>query len=119
MADTIQTLGELSALKPTAAPQPAQYVQKLDKQGRGYATGKRKDAVALVWVKPGAGKIVINTRELEVYFSRPVRRIISSADLGPHVPDSYGSGRPSAAQWSSTGSRFSNSASVLAASASA
>ncbi len=60
MAETIQTLEELSSLKPAAAPQPPKYVQKLDKQGRAYATGKRKDAVARVWIKMGAGKIVIN-----------------------------------------------------------
>ena len=55
MAETIQTLEELSALKPAAAPETPKYVQKLDKQGRAYATGKRKDAVARVWVQPGAG----------------------------------------------------------------
>ena len=60
MAETIQTLEELSTLKPAAAPQPPKYVQKLDKQGRAYATGKRKDAVARVWIKMGAGKIIIN-----------------------------------------------------------
>ena len=81
MADTIQTLEELSALKPAAAPQPPQYVQKLDKQGRAYATGKRKDAVARVWVKPGAGKIVINTREIEIYFARPVLRMLIQQPL--------------------------------------
>ena len=41
--------------------------QQLDKQGRAYATGRRKDAVARVWLKPGSGKIVINGREQEVY----------------------------------------------------
>ena len=45
MAETVQTLEELSALKPAAAPQPPKYVQKLDKQGRAYATGKRKDCL--------------------------------------------------------------------------
>jgi len=60
MADNLQSLEELSTLKP-ATPETPKYVQKLDKQGRAYATGKRKDAVARVWVKPGAGKIVINT----------------------------------------------------------
>ena len=74
MAETMQSLDQLAALKPAPAPETPRYVQKLDKQGRGYATGKRKDAVARVWVKPGGGKIVINTRELEVYFSRPVLR---------------------------------------------
>ena len=47
-------------LKP-AAPEAPEYVQKLDKQGRAYATGKRKNAVARVWIKPGSGKIVVNT----------------------------------------------------------
>jgi Ribosomal protein S9 len=55
MAETMQSLDQLSALKP-AAPEAPKYVQKLDKQGRAYATGKRKDAVARVWIKPGAGK---------------------------------------------------------------
>ena len=75
MAETIQSLEQLSTLKP-AAPETPRYVQKLDKQGRAYATGKRKDAVARVWVKPGAGKIEINTRAFETYFSRPVLRML-------------------------------------------
>jgi small subunit ribosomal protein S9 len=82
MAETIQTLEELSTLKPAAAPQPPKYVQKLDKQGRAYATGKRKDAVARVWIKPGPGKIVVNGRPLETYFARPVLRMILRQPLG-------------------------------------
>ena len=81
MAETIQTLEELSSLKPTAAPQPPQYVQKLDKQGRAYATGKRKDAVARVWIKMGGGKIVINDRPVETYFARPVLRMMIQQPL--------------------------------------
>ena len=81
MAETMQSLGQLSALKPAAAPETPKYVQKLDKQGRAYATGKRKDAVARVWVKPGAGKIVINTREIEIYFARPVLRMLIQQPL--------------------------------------
>jgi len=77
----MQSLDQLAALKPAPAPETPRYVQKLDKQGRGYATGKRKDAVARVWVKPGAGKIVINTRELAVYFSRPVLRMLIQQPL--------------------------------------
>ena len=50
--------------------------QQLDKQGRAYATGRRKDAVARVWLKPGSGRIVINGREQEVYFARPTLRLI-------------------------------------------
>ncbi|HEX8534847.1 MAG TPA: 30S ribosomal protein S9, partial [Allosphingosinicella sp.] len=44
--------------------------QQLDKQGRAYATGRRKDAVARVWLKPGSGKITVNGRDQEVYFAR-------------------------------------------------
>ena len=80
MAETIQSLDQLSALKP-AAPETPNYVQKLDQQGRAYATGKRKDAVARVWVKPGAGKIVVNTREIDVYFARPVLRMLIQQPL--------------------------------------
>ncbi|NGX98543.1 MAG: 30S ribosomal protein S9 [Candidatus Afipia apatlaquensis] len=60
----------------TAAPEAPKYEKKVDKQGRAYATGKRKDAVARVWIKPGNGKIVVNTREVEVYFARPVLRMM-------------------------------------------
>src|SRR5437016_11768920 len=81
MAETIQSLDQLSALKPAAAPEPPKYVQKLDRQGRAYATGKRKDAVARVWVKPGSGKIEINTRALETYFARPVLRMLIQQPL--------------------------------------
>ncbi|AQX27966.1 MULTISPECIES: 30S ribosomal protein S9 [unclassified Bartonella] len=52
------------------------HVQKLDSQGRAYATGKRKDAVARVWIKPGSGKITINNKEFDKYFARPVLRMI-------------------------------------------
>ena len=57
----------------TAAPV---YEQKLDAQGRAYATGKRKDAIARVWVKPGTGKITINGREFNTYFARPVLQMV-------------------------------------------
>jgi small subunit ribosomal protein S9 len=50
--------------------------QQLDKQGRAYATGRRKDAVARVWLKPGSGKITVNGRDQEVYFARPTLRLI-------------------------------------------
>ena len=75
MAETMQSLDQLSSLKP-AAPEAPKYVQKLDTQGRAYATGKRKDAVARVWIKPGAGKVTVNAREVEVYFARPVLRMM-------------------------------------------
>jgi small subunit ribosomal protein S9 len=75
MAETVQSLGGLAALKP-AAPEAPKHVQKLDKQGRAYATGKRKNAVARVWLKPGSGKIVINEKTIETYFARPVLRML-------------------------------------------
>lgn len=81
MAETMQSLEELSALKTGAAAEAPKYEQKLDKQGRAYATGKRKDAVARVWIKPGSGKVVINDRDIEVYFARPVLRMMIQQPL--------------------------------------
>jgi small subunit ribosomal protein S9 len=80
MAETMQSLDQLSALKP-AAPEAPKYIQKLDKHGRAYATGKRKDAVARVWIKRGGGKVTVNNREIEVYFARPVLRMLISQPL--------------------------------------
>jgi len=80
MSDTMQSLDQLSQLKP-ATPEAPKYVKKVDKYGRAYATGKRKDAVARVWIKPGAGKIVVNTREVETYFARPVLRMMIQQPL--------------------------------------
>jgi small subunit ribosomal protein S9 len=64
-----------------APPAPVQEAaplreQQLDKQGRAYATGRRKDAVARVWLKPGTGKIVVNGRDQTVYFARPTLRLV-------------------------------------------
>ena len=80
MSDTMQSLDQLSQLKP-ATPDAPKYVKKVDKYGRAYATGKRKDAVARVWVKPGNGKVTVNTREVEVYFARPVLRMMIQQPL--------------------------------------
>ncbi len=73
-----QTLEDLGALKgdDSAEPQAPVHVQKLDKYGRAYATGKRKDAVARVWVKPGSGRITVNEKEYTEYFGRPVLQMI-------------------------------------------
>jgi small subunit ribosomal protein S9 len=96
MADkkSLSVLAELTkeeAPAPAAAEVPAETVaetpappaeaaplreQQLDKQGRAYATGRRKDAIARVWLKPGSGKIVVNGREQEVYFARPSLRLV-------------------------------------------
>ncbi|CAA7625624.1 30S ribosomal subunit protein S9 [Candidatus Terasakiella magnetica] len=73
MAD-LSSLASLQAASPVQA-QPV-YVRKVDAQGRAYATGKRKNAVARVWIKPGTGKITVNGRDLPVYFARPVLRMI-------------------------------------------
>jgi small subunit ribosomal protein S9 len=52
------------------------HVQKLDAQGRAYATGKRKDAVARVWIKPGTGRITVGGKDFTEYFARPVLQMI-------------------------------------------
>jgi small subunit ribosomal protein S9 len=57
-------------------PEAIVYVQKLDAQGRAYATGKRKDAIARVWIKPGAGRITVNGKDMPEYFARPVLQMI-------------------------------------------
>ncbi|WP_342362720.1 30S ribosomal protein S9 [Terrarubrum flagellatum] len=83
MAETLSSLADLgSAAKPAAVVSDApRHVQKLDKQGRAYATGKRKDAVARVWLKRGPGKIIINEKPVEQYFARPVLQMILKQPL--------------------------------------
>ena len=111
MSDNRQSLSDLAALTgatPPAAPAPAAAdapatteavdsevqapvnfqpeaplrEQQLDKFGRAYATGRRKDAVARVWLKPGSGKIVVNGREQETYFARPTLRLVINQPFG-------------------------------------
>ena len=82
MAEEITTLEDLGAAMgatPEAAAAPAE--PKIDALGRSYATGKRKDAVARVWIKRGNGKITINGREIETYFARPTLRMIIQQPL--------------------------------------
>jgi len=89
MADNNETVSDLSDLKDIAGDAPAADAaeiaanpatplreQELDAQGRAYATGRRKDATARVWIKPGTGKVTINGRDQEVYFARPTLRLI-------------------------------------------
>src|SRR5215469_7851890 len=79
MADLQQQLGGLrEALQGAqAAPQPAVDAKpKIDAYGRAYATGKRKNAMARVWIKPGSGKITVNGRDSPIYFARPVLRML-------------------------------------------
>ncbi len=73
MAD-FSSLADLQAA-PAASAAPV-HLRKVDAQGRAYATGKRKNAIARVWIKPGSGRIVVNTRTVEVYFARPVLRML-------------------------------------------
>ncbi|ABQ70932.1 30S ribosomal protein S9 [Rhizorhabdus wittichii] len=111
MSDNRQSLSDLAALT-SAAPAPAAPVdaapaaaapadeaaapvvaapilpttplreQEIDAQGRAYATGRRKDAVARVWLKPGTGKITVNGRDQEVYFARPTLRLVINQPFG-------------------------------------
>ena len=77
------TSGAVPAIAESEAPVPVRTgpaavlrEQEIDAQGRAYATGRRKDAVARVWVKPGSGKIVVNGRDQETYFARPTLRLV-------------------------------------------
>ncbi|MGN6584833.1 MAG: 30S ribosomal protein S9, partial [Rhizobiaceae bacterium] len=72
---SLQELGNATGVTSEAAAAPV-HEQKLDKSGRAYATGKRKDAIARVWVKPGSGKITVNDKEFANYFARPVLQMI-------------------------------------------
>ncbi|MGB3388223.1 MAG: 30S ribosomal protein S9 [Pseudaminobacter sp.] len=72
----LNSLAELGTVAPAAQPAAPVHVQKLDNQGRAYATGKRKDAIARVWIKPGSGKIIVNDKEFAAYFARPVLQMI-------------------------------------------
>ena len=97
MADENNTVSDLADLKDLAGGAPASQAaaegeapaapvrtgpaavlreKEVDAQGRAYATGRRKDAVARVWLKPGTGKIIVNGREQEVYFARPTLRLV-------------------------------------------
>ena len=66
----------LKGLGTQAAEEAIVREPKIDAQGRSYATGKRKNAVARVWIKPGKGKVVVNGKEMAVYFARPVLQMI-------------------------------------------
>ena len=79
MADTITSLDQLrdavGAAAPVADAAPARE-PKRDSLGRSYATGKRKDAVARVWIKPGSGKVTVNGKPMSEYFARPVLQMV-------------------------------------------
>ena len=82
MAEVLNSLADLKGSASDAVQAEApKHVQKLDKLGRAYATGKRKNAIAKVWIKPGSGKIVVNGRAVEVFFARPVLRMVLTQPL--------------------------------------
>jgi small subunit ribosomal protein S9 len=85
---TLQSLADLGQEAAPAALEAPKYEKKIDAQGRAYATGKRKDAVARVWIKPGPGQIVVNEKPVEQYFARPVLRMILQQPL--HVANRAG-----------------------------
>lgn len=77
MAEDQPTLADVMPEAGTAEPAAPELPEpRIDAQARAYATGKRKDAVARVWIKPGTGKVTVNGRDIEVYFARPVLRMI-------------------------------------------
>jgi small subunit ribosomal protein S9 len=76
-AKEVRTLNDLAALReaaPSAEPEPPE--PKIDTFGRAYATGRRKNAVARVWIKPGSGQVTVNGRDQATYFARPVLRMV-------------------------------------------
>ena len=87
MSDQIKSLDALkdavagaaaaqAAASTPAAPEAAPRVAQRDSLGRAYATGKRKNAVARVWIRPGSGKVVVNGKDINAYFARPVLQMI-------------------------------------------
>lgn len=80
MSEDKKTLEDLKDVTVEAAVVAEEIVvertPQIDAQGRSYATGKRKDAVARVWIKPGSGKVTVNGRDQETYFARPTLRLI-------------------------------------------
>ena len=79
---TEATETEVPAAPVNIQPEAPLREQQLDKQGRAYATGRRKDAIARVWLKPGSGKIVVNGRDQETYFARPTLRLVINQPFG-------------------------------------
>ena len=79
----VETTVEAEAPAPiNLQPEAPLREQQLDKFGRAYATGRRKDAIARVWLKPGSGKITVNGRDQEVYFARPTLRLVINQPFG-------------------------------------
>ena len=71
-----EALGQDHRAQASVQVGPKEYIRVVDAQGRSYATGKRKNSIARVWVKPGSGQITVNGRKVETYFARPVLRMV-------------------------------------------
>ena len=76
MAKKLESLQEIKSATTTKAEAPVVRKANKDKLGRSYATGKRKDAVARVWIMPGKGNVTINDKNIDAYFARPVLKMI-------------------------------------------
>ncbi len=79
---TLEDLKDLAQGGEAAAAEGTLPEPKIDAQGRSYATGRRKNAIARVWIKPGSGKVTVNGREFEDYFARPVLRMVINQPFG-------------------------------------
>ncbi|MAZ15664.1 30S ribosomal protein S9 [Oricola sp.] len=74
--NSLEELGEAAGTVAAEVQEAPVHVQKLDAHGRAYATGKRKDAVARVWIKPGTGRITVGGKNFTDYFARPVLQMV-------------------------------------------
>jgi small subunit ribosomal protein S9 len=86
LAELGSLTGQAPATEGTQAAKPV-YTQKLDKYGRAYATGKRKNAVARVWIKRGKGLIMINNKDFTKYFARPVLQMLLQQPISAATRD--------------------------------
>jgi small subunit ribosomal protein S9 len=79
--NSLEELGEATGAAAPEVQEAPVHVKKVDAQGRAYATGKRKDAVARVWIKPGTGRITVGGKDFTEYFARPVLQMILQQPL--------------------------------------
>jgi small subunit ribosomal protein S9 len=83
MAETVSSFQDLDKLKPGLGAEPeVEVVQpKIDKFGRSYATGRRKESAARVWIKPGSGRFTVNGKDMPAYFARPTQQMVINQPL--------------------------------------
>jgi small subunit ribosomal protein S9 len=84
MSEVARSFQDLARLRPgvTTEPEVETREQMIDEFGRAYATGRRKESVARVWLKPGSGKFTVNGREMPVYFARPTLQMVINQPFG-------------------------------------